>query len=313
MLVACCAACSSRAPDAATVVVALDRGYTVYEFAGDARGVAWEEGHHGDNHVYYLPAGGARVEVAKVVAAMNAIAIDDRYVYWAEHGDVWRWSRAEHRAERRAQVGDDVVALLPRGDALWIAGHHAVTRIARDGEAGAPVGHATVPDELDPRELVVLDGRVAAVEKRYAYRDEPGRTVVAWVDDRAAPIADLPWTASTAVSDGHTLYLCQCDWTEPRTPSVVWSLTATAAPTPVFDLAKLRGGGVNLHGADARGLYLSSGAAMWRRDPDGTAHELAPRMMHGVISADGVIYGTRLDDDRREQLVRVDVPAVSSR
>lgn len=305
------AACS-RAPDAATVIVTLDRGHTIYGFAGDARGVVWEEGNHGDNHLYYLPTGGARVEIAKVVAAMDAIAVDERYVYWSDKGDVWRWSRAEHRAERRAGVGDDVGALLPRGDALWIAGSHAVYRIARDGDAGAPVGHAIVDDDLYTRDLIVLDGRVAAVAKRYGERDQPGRTVIAWADERAAPIADLRWTASTAVSDGHTLYLCQCDWTEPRTPSVVWSMTATAAPAVVHDLSEIRNGGVNLHGADARGLYLSSGSRMWRRDPDGTAHELAHRMMHGVMSADGVVYGTRLDD-HREQLVRVDAPALSSR
>ncbi|HTJ44796.1 MAG TPA: hypothetical protein VL463_21970 [Kofleriaceae bacterium] len=290
------AACS-RATSPSEVIVQLERGHTIYTFAGDARGLAWQDGHHGDNHLRYQAAGAAPIEIAATRQAMVPIAVDDRYVYWGGDDAVQRWSRADHRAEVVAPIGRSEALLLDRGT-LWIGAGRSVARVGRDGAVGTPV--AVAGEDLIVGDLVELDGRVVAIAKRY----DPGRTQIVWADRPAAPLADLPWAASTVVSDGHSLYLS--DWhIGQREPIDVWSMTATSAPAKLPDLSDVRDTAVTLIGADAHGLYLCDGTRAWRRDPDGTMHELGRRVMHGELAADGTIYGTTHDDDRREQLVKL--------
>lgn len=298
LLVAALAACGHGAADSNVVVPAE---HVIYEFAGDATGIAWSDKGDPTNQIRYRELGGEPIHVASIDAAMEPIAIDHEFVYWtksdlkaaAAGSEVWRWSRTQHTAERLAHVAGMGRALLVRPDALWIGTSVGAFELPRG--PGTPAQRFTLHDEEWLDNFVLIDDRVAVVTKTKA---EGTAVYVAGTD---APIITAPWPPFAAVSDGHTVYLSDSN-PQASSRSTIWSATAGHPLVAVPDWSQKRGVLI-LVGADEHGLYLADDRGTWLRSPTGDMRKLGRRVMHGALDH-GLVYGTATNEELEMMLVQ---------
>jgi hypothetical protein len=287
VLVAALAACGPGAADS-TVVVPAE--HVIYEFAGDAAGIAWCDKGAVSNQIRYRELGGAPILIAPVKFAMEPIAIDHDFVYWTKSdfktAEVWRWSRTQHTPERLAEVAGAANALLVRPDAIWVGTSAGAFKLPHG--PGKPEQMFVLHAGDWFQRFVMLDGQIAVVTTTNLER------AAVYVIGNDAAVITIPWPLFAIVSDGHTVYASDSN-PQLDQPSTIWSATAGHPLAALPDWSKKRGALI-LVGADEHGLYLADDRGTWLRSPTGEIKKLGRRVMHGELDH-GLVYGTTTDDD----------------